>query len=60
MDSLLNYETVKYFNNEKYEVKSYSALLENYKNLAIKNRIYLSFLNLGQGFGNLFLLWSVG
>ena len=50
MDSLLNYETVKYFNNEKYEVKSYSALLENYKNLAIKNRIYLSFLNLGQGF----------
>lgn len=48
-DSLINYETVKYFNNQKYEIKRYSDLVGNYASLAIKNRWYLSVLNVGQG-----------
>ncbi|AHX11747.1 ABC transporter family protein [Neorickettsia helminthoeca str. Oregon] len=49
MDSLVNYETVKYFNNQCYEVSCYSALLKDYSDLAIRNKRYLSILNIGQG-----------
>ena len=48
IDSLLNYETVKYFNNEKYESLGYDKTLEKYETFAIKNAISLNFLNIGQ------------
>ncbi len=49
IDSLLNYETVKYFNTEKYEVAKYNSSLRNYEDKAVKTRISLTFVNLGQG-----------
>ena len=48
IDSLINYETVKYFNNEKFESENYDKSLENYERFAIKSAISLNFLNLGQ------------
>ena len=48
IDSILNYETVKYFNNEKYESIGYDKTLEKYETFAIKNAISLNFLNIGQ------------
>lgn len=48
IDSLLNYETVKYFNNEHHEVHRFDQALQRYQAAAIKNRISLSFLNAGQ------------
>jgi ATP-binding cassette, subfamily B, heavy metal transporter len=48
IDSLLNYETVKYFTNESHEEKRYNSLLEQYKESAIKNKWGLSVLNIGQ------------
>ena len=48
IDSLLNYETVKYFNNEDYEAQRYDAQLLQWENAATKSQISLSFLNLGQ------------
>ena len=48
IDSILNYETVKYFNNEKYESLGYDKTLEKYETFAIKNAISLNFLNIGQ------------
>ena len=48
VDSLINFEAVKYFNNEKYEVGRYDAALRNYENASIKVTTSLAFLNSGQ------------
>ena len=48
IDSLLNYETVKYFNNEDFEAKRYDDNLERYRRAAIKSQTTLSLLNAGQ------------
>ena len=49
IDSLLNYETVKYFNNEAYEAQRYDANLAKWEKAAVKNQTTLSALNFGQG-----------
>ena len=48
IDSLLNYETVKYFNNEKFEATRYDENLQRYRRAAIKSQTTLSMLNTGQ------------
>jgi ABC-type transport system involved in Fe-S cluster assembly fused permease/ATPase subunit len=48
VDSLLNYETVKYFNNEAHEAKRYEAALRSYERAAVKSQVTLNMLNLGQ------------
>ena len=48
IDSLLNYETVKYFNNESFEFKRLDKSLENYESAANKTRHALSLLNVSQ------------
>jgi ATP-binding cassette, subfamily B, heavy metal transporter len=48
VDSLLNYETVKYFNNEDFEAKRYDDNLERYRKAALKSQSTLSLLNTGQ------------
>ena len=48
IDSLLNYETVKYFNNEAYEAKHYDDQLAVWEKAKIKNRLSLFALNGGQ------------
>jgi len=48
IDSLLNFETVKYFNNEEFEAKRYDENLEHYRLAALKSQRTLSFLNTGQ------------
>jgi ABC-type transport system involved in Fe-S cluster assembly fused permease/ATPase subunit len=48
IDSLLNYETVKYFGNEAHEARRYEGALANYERAAVRNRVTLSFLNIGQ------------
>jgi ATP-binding cassette subfamily B protein len=48
VDSLLNYETVKYFNNEDFEAGRYDASLDRYRKAAIKSQRTLSMLNTGQ------------
>ncbi|MDP2370666.1 ABCB family ABC transporter ATP-binding protein/permease [Rhodoferax sp.] len=48
IDSLLNYETVKYFNNEEFEAKRYDENLERYRRAAVKSQTTLSLLNTGQ------------
>ena len=48
IDSLLNYETVKYFNNEDYEAQRYDAHLRQWEDASTKSQISLSWLNLGQ------------
>ncbi|MDO8280436.1 MAG: ABC transporter ATP-binding protein/permease, partial [Burkholderiaceae bacterium] len=48
IDSLLNYETVKYFNNEEFEARRYDESLEKYRRAAIKSQTTLSLLNTGQ------------
>ncbi|SCK38172.1 ATP-binding cassette, subfamily B [Variovorax sp. HW608] len=50
VDSLLNYETVKYFNNEDFEAGRYDASLERYRRAAVKSQTTLSMLNAGQQF----------
>ena len=55
IDSILNYETVKYFNNENYESVGYDKTLEKYETFAIKNAMSLNFLNVGQA-----LIISIG
>jgi ABC-type transport system involved in Fe-S cluster assembly fused permease/ATPase subunit len=49
IDALINYETVKYFNNERYESARYDRNLAAWETSAIKNQVSLSFLNAGQG-----------
>jgi len=48
IDSLLNYETVKYFNNEEYEAHRYDDNLRQYENAAVKTEASLGLLNIGQ------------
>ena len=48
IDSLLNYETVKYFNNEQYEADTYDKFLANWETAKLKNRMSLLALNSGQ------------
>ena len=49
IDSLLNYETVKYFGNEDHEANRYDGSLERYETAAVASRTSLSLLNIGQG-----------
>lgn len=48
IDSLINYETVKYFNNEVYEADKYDGYLKKYEDAALKTQRSLAFLNFGQ------------
>lgn len=50
VDSLLNYETVKYFNNEKFEIKRFSNILFKWENSAMQSMTTMSLLNFGQAF----------
>ncbi|HSQ03023.1 MAG TPA: ABC transporter ATP-binding protein/permease, partial [Burkholderiales bacterium] len=50
IDSLLNYETVKYFNNEEFEARRYDENLQSYESAAVKNEASLGVLNIGQSF----------
>jgi ATP-binding cassette subfamily B protein len=49
IDSLLNYETVKYFGNEEHEARRFDRALTAYENAAVKSHGSLSLLNIGQG-----------
>lgn len=61
IDSLLNYETVKYFNNEEFEAARYDENLQRYRRAAIKSQNTLSLLNTGQqliiAIGLVAMLW---
>ncbi len=48
IDSLLNYETVKYFNNEDYEARRYDQQMMLWEEAATRSQLSLSWLNLGQ------------
>ncbi|XP_037049568.1 ATP-binding cassette sub-family B member 7, mitochondrial isoform X2 [Bradysia coprophila] len=48
IDSLINYETVKYFNNEKYEAERYDNVLKSYEQASLKTSSSLALLNWGQ------------
>ena len=49
IDSLLNYETVKYFGNEDHEAQRFDDALRSYEESAVKSKVSLSMLNVGQG-----------
>ncbi len=49
IDSLLNFETVKYFGNEEHEAARYDRALARYERAAVKSKVTLSLLNIGQG-----------
>lgn len=49
IDGLLNYETVKYFTNERYEVNKYDNTLTRWEDIAVKSQTTMSLLNFGQG-----------
>ncbi len=49
IDSLLNFETVKYFGNEAHEAKRFDLALRGYEQAAVKSKTTLSLLNIGQG-----------
>ncbi|XP_029039998.1 iron-sulfur clusters transporter ABCB7, mitochondrial isoform X1 [Osmia bicornis bicornis] len=48
VDSLINYETVKYFNNEKFEAQRYDESLKKYEAASLKTNTSLALLNFGQ------------
>jgi ATP-binding cassette subfamily B protein len=50
IDSLLNFETVRYFANEDYEVDRFDGRLARYEKAAVRSQVSLAFLNTGQGF----------
>lgn len=50
IDSLLNYETVKYFGNETYEAGRYDRALQRYERASVISKTSLSLLNIGQAF----------
>ncbi|MDE2228059.1 MAG: ABC transporter ATP-binding protein/permease [Alphaproteobacteria bacterium] len=49
IDSLLNFETVKYFANEEHEARRFDTALAAYERAAVKSQVTLSALNVGQG-----------
>lgn len=49
IDSLLNFETVKYFGNEEHEARRYDKALSRYEEAAVRSKVTLSMLNIGQG-----------
>jgi ABC-type transport system involved in Fe-S cluster assembly fused permease/ATPase subunit len=49
IDSLLNFETVKYFGNEDHEASRFDSALKGYEGAAVKSKATLSLLNIGQG-----------
>jgi ATP-binding cassette subfamily B protein len=49
IDSLLNYETVKYFGNEEHEARRLDGTLRQYERAAVKSKSSLSLVNIGQG-----------
>ena len=61
IDSLINFETVKYFGNEQYEAARYDENLRRYREAAIKSQRSLAFLNAGQqtiiALGLIIILW---
>ncbi|SDI61434.1 ABCB family ABC transporter ATP-binding protein/permease [Propionivibrio dicarboxylicus] len=48
IDSLINYETVKYFNNEEFEARRYDSNMEKWEDATTRSQISLSLLNIGQ------------
>ncbi len=66
VDSLLNFETVKYFNNEKHETRRFDASMEKYAAASIQSDVSLSILNTGQaaimaaGMGVVMILTALG
>ncbi len=48
VESLLNYETVKYFGNEEHEARRYDSSLRSYERAAVRSQVSLSILNIGQ------------
>jgi ATP-binding cassette subfamily B protein len=50
IDSLLNYETVKYFGNEQYEARRYDENMQHWEIAAVRNTTSLAYLNAGQSF----------
>lgn len=66
VDSLLNYETVKYFNNEKHETRRFDKSMAKYANASIQAQTSLSLLNTGQaaivalGMGIVMVLTTIG
>jgi ATP-binding cassette subfamily B protein len=50
IDALLNYETVKYFSNERFEQERYDDNLRRLEKASVKSQASLSLLNLGQSF----------
>lgn len=61
VDSLINYETVKYFGNEKFETERYNTSMEHWQEAAVKSQNSLSLLNTVQAFiiaiGVTLVLW---
>lgn len=61
IDALINYETVKYFGNERYEAERYDDNLGRWVTSSVKNQVSLNFLNVGQSViittGVTILLW---
>lgn len=61
IDSLLNFETVKYFTNEDHESRRYDVALERYESASVRSQLSLTFLNVGQGMiislGLVIVLW---
>lgn len=55
IDSLLNYETVKYFGNENWEAGRFDGSMRKYENAAVRTFISLAFLNTGQA-----LIYTIG
>jgi ABC-type transport system involved in Fe-S cluster assembly fused permease/ATPase subunit len=66
VDSLINYETVKYFNNEAHETRRFDNSMERYANASIQAQTSLSVLNTGQsiimalGLGGVMVLAALG
>lgn len=48
MDSLMNYETVKYFNNDQHEITRYRDTMQQWEEAAVKSQTTMSMLNFGQ------------
>jgi len=49
VDSLVNFETVKYFGNERFELKRYDHTLDGWEDAAVQSQVSMSALNFGQG-----------